>query len=238
MNVLPICETLLAARTEAEFCDALNSAAGSLAFGTFGGFYIPKPAVLARANRSRPFGNIDPRFENWLALEAGLTDPVMQYCKTSSLPMAWNQETYRACGRVHMHEEMAPWGLQSGVALGFHNANGSHFCIGFDSPDPWKAADPGYPERIAAFNMVAVYAQAVAERLYGYAIEPAPSLTIRELEVLRWTADGKTASEVGTILSIADETVNKHLGSAAIKLKCHGKLQCVVRAISLGLLQP
>jgi DNA-binding CsgD family transcriptional regulator len=238
MNVLPICETLLSARTEAEFCGVLNSAAGALAFGSFGGFYIPKPVLFTHADRSRSFGNVDPRFEKWLAREACMTDPVMQFCKTSSLPMAWNQDTYLAHSKGHMHEEMAAWGLQSGIVLGFHNANGSHFCIGFDSPDSWEATDAGYFERFAAFNMVAVYAQAAAERLYGYAPEPAPNLTIRELDVLRWTAIGKTASEVGTILNIAEETVNKHAGSAATKLKCHGKLQSVVRAISLGLLQP
>ncbi|MFD2272861.1 LuxR C-terminal-related transcriptional regulator [Undibacterium arcticum] len=34
------------------------------------------------------------------------------------------------------------------------------------------------------------------------------SLSAREIDVLRWTADGKTSSEVGEILYISERTVN------------------------------
>lgn len=36
-------------------------------------------------------------------------------------------------------------------------------------------------------------------------------LTLREAEVLRWLAQGKTSSEIATILNISPRTVSKHL---------------------------
>jgi len=35
-------------------------------------------------------------------------------------------------------------------------------------------------------------------------------LTSRELEVLRWLAEGKTSSEIGIIIGCAEATVKKH----------------------------
>lgn len=66
--------------------------------------------------------------------------------------------------------------------------------------------------------------------------EAGGSLSARELEVLRWTADGKTAWELGRILGISEQTVARHVGGAVQKLGCVNKVQTVVKALRLGLL--
>jgi len=43
-------------------------------------------------------------------------------------------------------------------------------------------------------------------------------LTSREIEVLRWTADGKTSGDVGQIMNISERTVNFHVNNAIEKL--------------------
>ncbi len=63
-----------------------------------------------------------------------------------------------------------------------------------------------------------------------------PALTARETECLRWTAEGKTAWEVGRILQISERTANWHLQAASHKLGCANKIQAVVKAIRIGLL--
>lgn len=63
-----------------------------------------------------------------------------------------------------------------------------------------------------------------------------PLLTTRETECLRWTAEGKTAWEVGRILQISERTANWHLQAASRKLGCTNKIQAVVKAIRIGLL--
>jgi DNA-binding CsgD family transcriptional regulator len=61
-------------------------------------------------------------------------------------------------------------------------------------------------------------------------------LTPRELEVLRWTMDGKTAWETGAVLNISERTTVQHLQNAMKKLQCVSKHQAVLKALRLGLI--
>lgn len=62
------------------------------------------------------------------------------------------------------------------------------------------------------------------------------TLTAREREVLCWTAEGKTACEIGQILSISERTVNFHVNNILEKLAATNKVQAVVKAIAAGLI--
>lgn len=63
------------------------------------------------------------------------------------------------------------------------------------------------------------------------------SLTPRELECLRWTAEGKTAWEVGQILGISAQTAARHLGNATQKLGGVNKHHAVVKALRMKLIR-
>ena len=61
-------------------------------------------------------------------------------------------------------------------------------------------------------------------------------LTDREIEIMRWTADGKIASDIGTILSLSTRTVNFHIASSIKKLGANNKTSAVAIAAKSGLL--
>jgi DNA-binding CsgD family transcriptional regulator len=63
-----------------------------------------------------------------------------------------------------------------------------------------------------------------------------PTLSVREREVLRWTAQGKTSIEIGQILSLSDHTVNAYMTSAMKKFDCVNRTQLVAKAIRLKLI--
>lgn len=63
------------------------------------------------------------------------------------------------------------------------------------------------------------------------------ALSNREVEALRWTADGKTASEIASILELSEHTVGFHLKNASSKLGCPNKTAAVARAAILGYLR-
>ena len=65
-----------------------------------------------------------------------------------------------------------------------------------------------------------------------------PSLSQREIEVLQWTAAGKSYQDIGDILGISHRTVEVHLRSGRAKLYAITTPQAVGRAISLGLIYP
>jgi LuxR family transcriptional regulator len=64
-----------------------------------------------------------------------------------------------------------------------------------------------------------------------------PRLTAREIEVLRWTAHGKTVDEISVLLAISVNTVNFHIKNAVAKLHAANKTAAAVRAAMLGLLE-
>ncbi|RYF63204.1 MAG: LuxR family transcriptional regulator, partial [Comamonadaceae bacterium] len=69
-----------------------------------------------------------------------------------------------------------------------------------------------------------------------YVTQPESPLTPREIEVLKWSADGKTAGEIADILSISVPTVNFHIKNVVQKLRAANKTAAVVQALMSGLL--
>jgi DNA-binding CsgD family transcriptional regulator len=180
--------------------------------------------------------------------DQGRVDPVMQFAKTSSVPLAWGQETYRAAGKLAMWEHMADCGYQSGVIVAMHLPDDFHFVFGVDTDQRLPTDASQVSALLTAAQLLVVHAHAAFEAVGGHDAlrdgNPVKrrmaalrvSLSDRELEVLKWTAGGKTAWEVGRILSITDATVNKHLQSAAAKWACVSKIQLVANAIRAGLI--
>ena len=61
-------------------------------------------------------------------------------------------------------------------------------------------------------------------------------LTSREVEVLKWTADGKSAQDIADILALSKNTVDFHIKNAVTKMQAANKTAAVVRAAMLGYL--
>jgi len=85
---------------------------------------------------------------------------------------------------------------------------------------------------------LAQFSHATMSRLLvpKYAPETLITMTIREKEVLRWTAEGKTAYEIGQILAVSERTVNFHINNVVTKLGASNKTQAAVKAATLGML--
>ena len=65
---------------------------------------------------------------------------------------------------------------------------------------------------------------------------PAPRLSSREKEVLRWSKDGKNTWEISVILSISADTVKFHIKNIMQKLEVVSRTQAVAAALELGLI--
>lgn len=165
-------------------------------------------------------------------------DPVSRHCKKQTVPIIWDQKTYVENGAGELWEHQASFGFRTGIAMAMHLPEGKHFMLGVDR-DQRLPEDPEELQRVVAdLQLFAVHAQDAAMRL----LVPPPSqlerpgLTPRELEVLRWTMDGKTAWEVGALLGISERTAVLHVTNAMHKLNCINKHQAVLKALRLGLI--
>ena len=166
-------------------------------------------------------------------------DPIAQHCKRNTVPILWGQHTYLQNNAIEKWEHQAHFGYRNGIAMALHLPEGRHFMLGVER-DQELPADAGELTRVVAdLQLFAVHAQDTAMRvLVSEAARPElPALTPRELEVLRWTMDGKVTHEISALLGIGDRTTVWHLQNAMVKLNCNSKHVAVVRALRLGLLQ-
>lgn len=60
-------------------------------------------------------------------------------------------------------------------------------------------------------------------------------LSSRETEILQWSALGKTAADIATILCLSERTVGFHISSAMRKLGVNNKIAAVMSAVKHGL---
>jgi DNA-binding CsgD family transcriptional regulator len=175
------------------------------------------------------------QFDNELV---GQRDPVMQHCKRNTMPIVWTQKTYLDQGAINLWEVQAQYGYRNGIAMALHMPDGRHFMLGVDR-DEALPSDAGELTRIVAdLQLFAVHAQDTALRiLVSEGAQPeCPALTPRELEVLRWTMDGKTAKAIGVLLNITERTAVAHLQNAMMKLNVNSKHLAVLKALRLGLI--
>ncbi|ETS32691.1 helix-turn-helix transcriptional regulator [Photorhabdus temperata] len=63
-----------------------------------------------------------------------------------------------------------------------------------------------------------------------------PTLSTREVEVIRWTCEGKTSAEIANILEISTRTVNFHINNIMEKLVVPNKVAAVAKAIAYNLI--
>ena len=230
--------SVLQARSRDEFRDEVVRFASELGFDT-----VAATAVVDRPLAPPEFVSVNTTpaayLESFDDSGRGRVDPVMQHIKKQSVPIVWDQATYVRHGQADLWEDQARFGYRTGIALALHLPEGRHFILGVDRDQPVPAHKGELTRVVADLQLFAVLAQDTALRLLLPPVPQTdlPALTPRELECLRWTMEGKTAWEVGSILGISERTAVLHTHNAMHKLGCVNKHQAVIKALRLGLIR-
>lgn len=162
-------------------------------------------------------------------------DPTVRHALTSTDLISWSPE---AClSSPEFWEEANSHGLKHGWAQPARDARGTIGLLSLSrkvqsieiSDLTLGSARMHHMAQVLLVGMTDIVLPALLPEALSH-------LTPREKEVLRWTADGKTASEIGMILSISVGAVNFHVNNAVAKLNACNKTQAVVKAVLLGLL--
>lgn len=162
-------------------------------------------------------------------------DPTVLHGRKSQVPLIWSDEVFASTPALW--EEAQSFGLHVGWSQSSLDTIGVGGMLTLSREKeallPTELASQEVKMRwlvnVAHLALSRIYASAAREQAYA-------ALTAREIEVLRWTADGKTSSEVSNILSVSENTVNFHVKNAIAKLQTANKTAAVVRAAMLGLL--
>ena len=161
-------------------------------------------------------------------------DPVMAQIRRTSLPVVWSEVPYDRSDPApsRVMDESPEFGLVEGVSVAISTTRGLQGGVTF-SARQLRLTKP----ELAALHLVALYAHGRARALFA-AQEPlpAPVLSRRELECLKWAAEGRTAWEISVILSLSRRTVEQYLASAAEALGAVNRVQAVAEAMRRGIL--
>jgi LuxR family transcriptional regulator len=160
-------------------------------------------------------------------------DPTVQHARRTQAPLVWNAKVFDSV--PGMWEEARAHGLRFGWAKSNLDANGVGGMLTLA-----RSQDELSDAEVAANGLkmcwLAHMAHLALSRLMISSLaDEGPSLTEREIEVLKWTADGKTSGEIADILAVSDNTVNFHIKNAVAKLGTSNKTAAAVRAAMLGL---
>jgi DNA-binding CsgD family transcriptional regulator len=182
------------------------------------------------------FTTIDnhPEELNQIALRDrwGTVDPSVQRVKHCSRPFLWNRQAYLDVGRNEHWECLASFGYQQGTIGACHLPAGDHLLCGFGRDEAVTLQGADELRALAEFQLAVSCSIDSAIRLLAKSpsVKSECPLTHRERECLQWTAIGKTAWEIGRILSISERTAHQHLQHAARKLNATNKIQAAIKA--------
>ncbi len=216
----------------------LVATADSMGFSIISGVLLRSsltdPNVVGRTFGNTPEGHAAAASD----LRDALRDPVLGRLMTQPLPVVYDQETYVAAGVGELWERQAPYGYKTGIGVKLHLPGDRHFLLGLDREEALPQPGGELMQMVAGVQLLGAHAMIAADRLLSPTLDKGhlPKLTKREMDVLSWTAQGKTAWEVSVILGMSEKTVNFHLGNTMRKLGVNSKHQAVLKCVAAGAL--
>lgn len=207
-------------------CDLLHGLIVQLGFDFFGftcwTSFDPRPKLWStwpggwiQRYRSRNYMEVDPRID---------------HCRRSILPISWNQDFFRDA--PGLWDDAQAFGLCHGWSQGSHSEG--VFSILDVARQEGPIGDEEWYEKAGQVLLLCnlIHMQQVEDLKRRIADL---HLSTREIEVLRWSAIGKTAEEVADILHLSESTVNFHARNTIVKLGVQNKVAAIARATQLGL---
>lgn len=181
------------------------------------GFYEGS-AEWSRRYTDERYSDIDPVFEH-----AKLTERPFRWSEKATLIDKSDKRAWRVLG------EASEFGVREGFTKAWHGFGEVPGVVTFGGLKP----DLSQESQMSLLLVGAFAYEGFRRVTQGF--KPVPLvLTRRELDVLRWSAEGKTAWEIGQILSIAERTVRCYLAQLKRKYAVPTMMQVVVLSMLDG----
>ncbi len=161
-------------------------------------------------------------------------DPVLKMCHSPRAMWLWEDDLLPE-GRLVL-QAAREHGIYHGISCSVMAENRSIGILSLSSANPSKM--------IALTEELELKLQYISELSMAALIEMNDismlatklELSERELEILKWTAEGKTSAEISLILSISENTVNFHQKNMQKRFNAPNKTQIASYAAAIGLI--
>ncbi|CAO97128.1 transcriptional regulator SdiA [Erwinia tasmaniensis] len=161
-------------------------------------------------------------------------DPVLKICSVPGKVWLWDDEDLSSGQRVF--DDARIHGIYHGISCSVMASNRSVGILSMSTANALK--------NIVLTPEIELKIQYISELTMAALIDindismatTKLDLSERELEVLKWTAEGKTSAEISLILSISQNTVNFHQKKMQKRFNAPNKTQIASYAAAIGLI--
>lgn len=156
-------------------------------------------------------------------LKSGLIEELVRLFEISVLPVV--------NGRFIFDEDkqIAGCDLERFAAFTFRDASQSRYIAVFEARER-------FPETPLICLLLQRTVKAIEQYSRSWVAIKTQHLTEREIECLKWSAQGKSSVEIGLILSLSPHTVNSYMQTAVKKLDATNRTHAVAKASEFGLI--
>lgn len=174
--------------------------------------------------------SLDKYFQNPTFLNQ---DPIAQKCHRRTTAVIWQEELFEHA--PHFRQVTWNHGLRFGWTQPIHDMRHNETQLSVSRPSQMVTRDE-LLAKSAQVLWVCNTLHALLSEHHLALLAPTMDLSKRELEVIKWTAVGKTAADIANILSLSISTVNFHIRSVIAKTNAANKTGAVAIAVSQGLI--
>ncbi|MCY0147028.1 helix-turn-helix transcriptional regulator [Hoeflea sp. G2-23] len=159
----------------------------------------------------------------WIDGGIGQNDPLVEHLRGSTVACSMDaQSVYSVlCRQESVH---------SVVVVPLHTAVGKRFGLLMLG----NAQRPRHDQLAVIAHDAAVVFQRYFEAILS--LDTISGLNDREIQIVRWTSEGKTSAEIAIILGLSEHTVNSYIAAILRKLHVVNRAQMVASALRSGLI--
>jgi LuxR family transcriptional regulator len=159
-------------------------------------------------------------------------DPAARLSHGQTTPVLWTDELYYEAPQFR--EAACQHGLRHGWTQSLHDLQHNESQVSVARPAGQIAINELYEKAASVQWLCHTLHSVLCEHHLDALCPPQPKMSERELEVLRWSAAGKTAADVACILSLSQSTVNFHIRSVITKTNASNKAGAIAIAALRG----
>jgi DNA-binding CsgD family transcriptional regulator len=184
------------------------------------------------------FDSSYPDIEDETRLMAGDDNiGIVQHARLSTVPCWWNDAedctSSRAFEALDWCERTAPLATgTTGIVFPVQAERGQSGLVVFHGPDIAISSEALFEFHARCFTLF----EAVARLRPGESAK-FPSISKRELECLKLTANGYTSEAIARLLKLSVHTTNQYLTNSQQKLDTVNRIHAVAKALRMGLIE-
>lgn len=169
-------------------------------------------------------------------------DSVLAHCLTARTdPKLWLPESRSptlTLAQRKVMDEAAEAGLRYGLTLPIHNCLGIIGVLTLSYDGPGRQFESFYEDRIADTTLFGYALHEALQRRFSshYILPLAPTLTIKEQEVLNWMARGLNYEQIADKQRVGTSTIRKQISRILEKLNAKNSTHACALALQWGLI--